>query len=88
MKYGLILIISIGLFLLCACTMFEAKQPSSPADASHKALAVPMGKNWQLIEEAPTLTDGRLPFQTEQSVQPAGRKPGSPAEKLDVETPR
>jgi hypothetical protein len=91
MKHALPLTLSIGLFFFCACTMFEAKQPTPPQEGPKKALAVPVGKNWQIIEEAPKLSNERnerLPFQTEQSVQPEGAKPVSPAEQRKIETPR
>jgi len=82
MKYTY-LIISISFSLLCSCTVFDAGQSSKP-------LAVPVGKNWQIIEEAPNLSDerGRLPFQTEQSVQPEGTtKPVSPEDNRTIVTP-
>jgi hypothetical protein len=43
-------------------------------------MSVPVGKRWQLIEEPPKLTNERerLPFQTEQSVQPEGAKTAPP----------
>ena len=88
MKSALAVTLSITLLLICGCSLFETRPSSPPPDATHKTLAVPIGKNWQLIEEAPVLTDGRLPFQTEQSVQPEGSRPVSPAERLNVETPR
>jgi hypothetical protein len=77
------LIILTGFSLLCSCAFFDAGQPQKP-------LAVPVGKNWQVIEEAPKLSDerGRLPFQTEQSVQPEGTtKPVSPADNRKIVTP-
>jgi len=63
---------------------------SDPVVMSPKPLAIPVGKNWQVIEEAPKLsTDGqRLPFQMEQSVQPEGTKQAAPAENRTIETPR
>jgi len=87
MKYTLMLLLSSGLFLVCSCTIYDAK-PSSPAQP--KPLVMPVGKNWQVIEEAPKLSDerGRLPFQTEQSVQPEGAKPVSPAENRTIEMSR
>lgn len=88
MKYTLLLTLASALFLLCACTMFESRQVAPPAEAPHKALAVPIGKNWQIIEEPPQLSGDRLPFQTEQSVQPTGARPVTPGEKLNVETTR
>ena len=87
----LLFILSVGLFFLCSCTMFYGK-PSGPATAvqSPKPLAVPVGKNWQIIEEAPKLTDerGRLPFQTEQSLQPEGAKTAPPVDNRTIELPR
>jgi hypothetical protein len=71
--------------------MFQARQPSPPPEAPKKILAVPVGKNWQVIEEAPNLTSERnsqLPFQKPESVQPPGAQPVSPAEKRKIETPR
>ena len=90
MKLIHLLILSSALFLLCSCTMFYGKQ-STPATVvqSPKPLAVPVGKHWQVIEEAPKLSDerGRLPFQTEQSVQPEGAKTASPADNRTIEMP-
>jgi hypothetical protein len=91
MKYCLTLAFSAGLFLLCACTMFQAKPTTPPTAVPRRTLAVPIGKNWQVIEEAPNLQNERheqLPFQTEQSVQPAGAKPVSPADQRKIEPPR
>ena len=89
MRHTRTLTLFIGLFLLCACAMFEAKQPTPPPVVPDK-LAVPVGKNWQIVEEAPTLTnerDSRLPFQTEQSVQPEGAQP-PPSDQRRIEPPR
>lgn len=91
MKYTLPLTLSFGLFFLCACTMFEANKTSNSSSAAKKPLSVPVGKNWQVIEEAPVLTNERheqLPFQTGQSVQPAGSQPVSPTDNRKIETPR
>jgi len=90
MKFIHLLILSIGLFLLCSCTFFYGKQTApAPVVQSPKPLAVPVGKNWQVIEEAPKISDaqGRLPFQTEQSIQPVEAKPVSPAENRSIEMP-
>jgi len=91
MKFIHLLIVSVALFSLCSCTMFYGKH-STPASEmqSPKPLAVPVGKNWQVIEEAPKLRDerGRLPFQTEQSLQPEGAKTPSPADDRKIETDR
>jgi hypothetical protein len=53
-------------------------------------LALPVGKHWQIVEEPPKLSDehGRLPFQTEQSVQPEQAKPVVPTDNRTIETPR
>ncbi|MDD2308185.1 MAG: hypothetical protein PHH91_01215 [Desulfuromonadaceae bacterium] len=57
---------------------------------SPKPLVLPVGKNWQVIEEAPKLSGerGRLHFQMEQSVQPEGANPVSPEENREIEMPR
>jgi len=91
MKYTLPLTLCIGFCFLCGCTMFEAKKAASPPVAQGKPLGVPVGKNWQVIEEAPSLTNernNRLPFQTEQSVQPEGAPTVSPTDRRRIETPR
>ena len=91
MKYTFPLTFSICLFLFSACTMFEAKQPAPPPEVPQKALAVPIGSNWQVVEEPPKLSNERherLPFQTEQSLQPEGAQPVTPADKRKIETPR
>jgi len=90
MKFAQPLILSAGLFLLCGCTMFYSK-PATPAKvATPKPLSIPVGRNWQVIEEAPKLSDerGHVPFQMEQSVQPEGARPVSPPDKRKIETPR
>lgn len=91
LKFVQPLVLSLGLFLFCACSVFQAKQPATPPKAPPKPLALPIGKNWQVIEEAPNLSDerGRVPFQTEQSVQPAGVSPVVPTpENREVAPPR
>ena len=91
MKFTCQLILSIGLFSLCACTIFDAKQSATPPDVlPPKPLALPVGNNWQIKEEAPRLSDerGRLPFQTEQSVKPEGANPLLPTENRKIETSR
>ena len=87
MKYALLLSLSTSLFLLGGCTLFRSENPAPSTVATQKPLAVPVGKNWQLVEEAPVLTDGRLPFQMEQSVQPKETRP-VPADNLEIETTR
>ena len=90
MKYTPRSTLFFGLFLLTACTIFEAKQPAAPPELP-KPIAIPVGNNWQVVEEAPKLTNERtnqLPFQTEESLQPEGAKAAPPAEKRKVETPR
>jgi len=91
MKYSFPAIFAIELLLLCSCTMSAARQSVPPPVAlPPKPLVVPVGKNWQVIEEAPKLSDerGRLPFQQEQSLQPEGTKPVSPADNRKLETTR
>ena len=83
-------ILFISLFLLCACTMFKAKQSATAPMAPPKPLSIRIGETWQVTEEAPKLSDerGHVPFQTEQSLQPEGTKSVSPAENRKIETPR
>jgi hypothetical protein len=81
----------IGLVFLSSCTFFYGNQAQQDTGVqAPKPLAMPVGKNWQVIEEAPKLSDerGRLPFQTEQSLQPEGDKSVSPADKRKIETTR
>ena len=90
MKYVYHFVVSLSLFLLCSCAIFGAREPD-PAPAAHvpKPLVLPVGKNWQVIEEAPKLSDGsRLPFQTEQSLQPGGTPAVSPEDNRRIETSR
>ncbi|MDD2853846.1 MAG: hypothetical protein PHY09_18315 [Desulfuromonadaceae bacterium] len=77
-------------FILCSCSMFDTKKSIPvPETAITQPLVVPVGKNWQVIEEAPKLSDGRrLPFQVEQSVQPDGLKSAAPADTRKIETTR
>jgi hypothetical protein len=82
--------LSIALFLLSSCSVFYTGHSTPDSVASPKPLAVPVGKNWQIIEEAPKLSDdkGRPPFQTEQSVQPEGAKPVQPEDNRTIKTPQ
>jgi hypothetical protein len=82
MKYTLHLILTIAFFILCGCSLFDAKPEQESG-------AIPVVKNWQIIEEPPKLSDdsGRLPFQKEQSVQPEVAKPLSPAKNRIIQTP-
>jgi hypothetical protein len=84
MKNILQLIFISSIMFLCSCTMHDARH-SSPAPA-----ALPVGSNWQIIEEPPKLSNdqGRLPFQAEQSVQPEGAKSATPAENRTIKTPQ
>ena len=84
------LILSMGLLLLCSCTMFHDKHPDSTAMVPPKPITIPVGKNWQVIEEAPKLRDehDRVPFQTEQSVQPPGAPPVTTSDNRKLETPK
>jgi hypothetical protein len=92
MKSIQLIIYSIVLMTLCSCTMFYTKQPASTPEvqSSPKPLAIPVGKNWQVIEEAPKLSNdsGRLPFQTEQSLHPDTAKPAAPVDNRTIETTR
>jgi hypothetical protein len=89
MNYIRMTLLTAVLFLLCSCTLFYDRQTASaPEMQSPKPLSVPIGKHWQLVEEAPQLSDdsGRLPFQKEQSVQPEIARPTAPDDKRRIET--
>lgn len=86
-----LIVLSIALCFLCSCTMFYGTQPAPASGVqSPRPLAVPVGKNWQVVEEAPKLSDerGRLPFQTEQSLQPEGEKSAAPGDNRTIDLPR
>jgi len=80
---------AVSLSLLCSCSMFYPKQSDpKPVVQSPKPLVMPVGKNWQVIEEAPMLSDGsKLPFQTEQSLHPEVTRP-APEDNRKIETSR
>jgi len=87
MKFIHLPILSTSLFFLCSCSIFYGKQPDGVTEMqSPKPLAVSVGKNWQVIEEAPKLTNERerLPFQTEQSLQPEGATTAPPEDNHKV----
>ena len=90
MKYTRPATVVICMFFFSACAMFEAKEPT-PTHVAPKILSVPVGKNWQVVEEAPNLTNERNErpaFQTEQSLQPEGiQRPARPTEQRKIETP-
>jgi hypothetical protein len=92
MKFILVVVFSLALMTLCSCTIFYSKQSAAAPEAqsSPKPLAVPVGKNWQVTEEPPKLSNetGRLPFQLEQSLQPEVAKPVSPVDNRTIETTR
>jgi hypothetical protein len=87
MKFIHLPILTICLFFLCSCGIFYDKQPDGVSEMqSPKPLAVPIGKNWQVIEEAPKLTNEweRPSFQTEQSLQPDRATTAPPADNRKV----
>jgi hypothetical protein len=89
MKCIHLLLLSTVLFLVCSCPVFYGKQsPSDQLVRSPEPLVVPVGKHWQIIEEPPRLSDerGRLPFQTEQSLQPDAARPVTPEDNRKIET--
>lgn len=88
MKYTRPLLLIIALFILCSCVVFDTRQADRNSIDPPKPLVLPVGKNWQIIEEPPQLSDeqGRLPFHTEPSVQPDGLKSTAPADNRKIET--
>lgn len=83
MKHTIHVSMVICLLLLCSCSLFDARQPSPEPIVLHS------GKEWQVIEEPPKLSnDGsRLPFQTEQSVQPETAQPAPTEKNRTINTP-
>ncbi len=90
MKVPIVSLLTIACSLLSGCSTFYTKQPDAPSAMQiPKPLAHPVGKNWQVIEEAPKISDerGRLPFQTEQSLEPELATTPSPVPNRRLETP-
>ena len=92
MKEGKIacsLICALGLSLLSACATVPTNEKAAAPMVPPKPLAMPLGKNWKVIEEAPNLSDerGHVPFQMEQSVQPPGAPPVTPSDNRILQTP-
>jgi hypothetical protein len=82
---------AIGCSLFSGCSTFYTRQSDAPSAMQiPQPLVQPVGKNWQVIEEAPKISDerGRLPFQTEQSLQPERTPVPLPAKNRTIETPR
>jgi hypothetical protein len=82
----------VALLFASGCSVFQPKQPPPPPPVVPKQLAVPVGKNWEVKEEPPTLTnelhERTLPLQRPESIQPPGALPAAPPEKRTIETPR
>lgn len=92
MKFTARFCLALSVIFVSACSTFQAKEPAPPVDQP-KPIAVPVGKNWQVVEEPPKLTNertNRLPFQTEESLQPEGTGTAPPAtdRRKIIETPR
>lgn len=83
MKYCIHVAMVIGLLLICSCSLFDARHSSPEPIVLHS------GKEWQVIEEPPKLSNdrSRLPFQTEQSVQPETAPPAPPEKNRTIKTP-
>lgn len=94
MTHARLIILALLLSSLPACALYETKQGPANQPAQPKELAVPVGKNWKVTEEAPALTNernARPAFQTEQSVQPEGvQRPAAPTDEKGrkIETTR
>jgi len=83
----------VAAMFLSSCALYDTRQSASTPEGvtSPKPLAVPVGKNWQIVEEPPKLSNdtGRLPFQTEQSLHPDAAKPLAPEDpNRKIETTR
>ena len=90
MKYAYILTLLSIFFLLCSCTMFDSKQSAKAPLVPPAQLGKTVGKNWQIIEEAPIVADerGHVSFQMEESVEPDGVNPVLTGDKVKVEMSR
>ena len=79
MTNTLCLLLSIFLVLLPGCAMFASWKSIPAPGGCDKCHTVVVGHNWQLTNKIATLSSeqGRLPFQTEQSVMPQGSRPAS-----------
>lgn len=88
MKFVQTLVLSLTV-PLAACTALQARKPATAPMVPPKPITVPVSKNWKVIEQAPNLTDerGHVPFQTEQSVLPAGVSPVVPTVGATPEAP-
>ncbi|UFS71129.1 hypothetical protein LPW11_02805 [Geomonas sp. RF6] len=84
MKVILCSFLLLALHAATGCT--ASRSARTPETAKEKPVlvlpAVQVGKDWQVKEKAPDLTDerGRVSFQSEQSVQPPGAAPTTPPE--------
>jgi len=91
MKVPIVSLLTIACSLLSGCSTFYTKPSDAPSAMQvPKPLAQPVGKNWQVIEEAPKISDerGRLPFQTEKSLEPEMATSPAPVQNRRLETPR
>jgi len=84
----LCLILSIFLVLLPGCAMFVSLKSIPAPEGCNKCHTVVVGNNWQLTNKIATLSSeqGRLPFQTEQSVMPQGSRPVSSIDLRDKDS--
>ena len=87
----LMLMIALSPTVFCSCAVLGALHGPQLPVKEKPVLAIPavrLGKDWQVVEKAPDLTNERerLAFQTEQSVQPEGTKPTSPTERHKIDT--
>jgi hypothetical protein len=82
-------ILTVSLYLLCACTMFDARQSSTAPLVPSGPHAIWIGKNWQVSEESARLSDerGHLPEKME-PMEPEGANSVSPEEKRKIVTPQ
>lgn len=93
MRYQRSTLLVVTLLSFSACATIDSKQQPQAKPATTKELSLPVGKNWKVVEEPPALGNERrerLPFQTEQSVQPEGsqRPAGQEEKERKIETTR
>lgn len=79
MKFSPFLLLSVFLFMSSGCVLFSSWHAIPAPGGCDQCHTVPISNNWQVVYQAPTLSDERdkLSFQTEQSTMPQNSKPAS-----------
>lgn len=83
MLFRSFLLVPAAFIFLTGCAMFAAWKTIPPPGGCDQCHTVPIGHNWKVVYEAPSLTDERdkLAFQTDRASMP---QPSQPASSLDL----